>query len=170
MGLKSLLGRIPTILGRRTQTSEDWLDTPTYLRKNTSNDPEVYDVKEVQPNLDTWRKEQLENKRKEELKMAEDAVQKVVSPRVEMFEKVCESCEQLFEKKNAEYGDSITATGVLGASVELVGTVARLKKLVLQDPGNGKANISALADIFKDIHNYANIALMMMKEDNWSGK
>lgn len=90
--------------------------------------------------------------------------------RVETFTRVCASCEKLFEKKNEDYGDTIVATGVLGASVELIGTVARLRKMVLQAPDGGKATMSELADIFKDIHNYSNIALMMMNEDNWKGK
>lgn len=95
---------------------------------------------------------------------------KAVNKRVETFNRVCASCEKLFENKNEEYGDTITATGVLGASVELIGAVARLKKLVLQAQDGGKSNTSALADVFKDIHNYSNIALMMMNEDNWRGR
>ena len=205
MGLKSLLGRIPTILGRRTQTSEDWLDTPTYLRKNSSNDPEVYDVVEGFPDReevisnDTWKQEhekyaemlfktdgrlfdpnhdvvrfepQLEELIQEELKMSENEVEKAapVNTRTQTFERVCASCTQLFGQKNAEYGDTIAATGVLGASVELIGTVARLKKLVLQAPDGGESNVTALVDIFKDLHNYSNIALMMMQEGNWRGK
>lgn len=100
--------------------------------------------------------------------MAEENL--TMNPRVSTFQKVCASCKDVFAAKNDQYGDSISATGVLGASVELIGTVARLKKLVLQAPDAGEGNVQALADIFKDIHNYANIALMMMNEGNWRGK
>lgn len=90
--------------------------------------------------------------------------------RVETFRKVCRAGEELFAKKNDEYGDTISSTGVLGASVELIGTVARLKKLVLQASDGGASNSDVLVDIFKDIHNYSNIALMMLSEDNWKGR
>ena len=93
-----------------------------------------------------------------------------VIDRSETFKRVCKSSLDLFVEKNEKYDDSITATGVLGASIELVGTVARLKKLVIRAQDAGASESEKLVDIFKDIHNYANIALMMLAEDNWRGR
>lgn len=90
--------------------------------------------------------------------------------RVERFKEICEMNATLFAQKNAQYGNTIVETGVLGASVELIGAVARLKKLVLKSGDGGKKNKEALVDILMDIHNYANIALMMLAEDNFTGR
>jgi hypothetical protein len=92
-----------------------------------------------------------------------------LNTRNEQFEKACGSSQKLFAEKNEQYGDSITTTGVLGAGVELVGLAARVKKLVVKAGDGGEANRDALIDILKDIHNYANIALLMLAEDNWTG-
>jgi hypothetical protein len=92
-----------------------------------------------------------------------------LSQRNEHFEKACESGQKLFAEKNSQYGDSIVNTGVLGAGVELVGLAGRVKKLVIKSGDGGEASRDALIDILKDIHNYANIALLMLAEDNWTG-
>lgn len=89
--------------------------------------------------------------------------------KLSQFQKICLLNLQLFAQKNEQYGNTIVETGVLGASVELVGAVARLKKMVLKSGDGGKSNREALIDIFMDIHNYANIALMMLEEDNFTG-
>lgn len=87
--------------------------------------------------------------------------------REEQFNTACEAGLSVFMQRNEEYGDAIKSTGVLGASVELIGNVARLKKLVLKDPEFGKGNREVLLEVLKDIHNYANIALMMAGLDIW---
>lgn len=94
----------------------------------------------------------------------------MAEPRLDVFRKVCKAGEEIFVEKNDKYDDAIVSTGVLGASVELVGTVARLKKLVIKANDAGASHSTELVDIFKDIHNYANIALMMLSEDNWKGQ
>ena len=91
--------------------------------------------------------------------------------RIIQFETLCDLHEEIFIRKNAEYGNAIVETGVLGASIELVGAIARLRQLILS-PGDGGEHTDheSLRNIFTDIHNYANIARMMMDEDNWTGK
>jgi hypothetical protein len=91
-------------------------------------------------------------------------------PRSVLYKKICEVCLKLFEEKNEQYGDSIVYTGVLGATVELIGCVGRLKKLVIQSPDAGKKDLEVLVDVLKDTLNYANIALQMIQEDNWRGR
>lgn len=88
----------------------------------------------------------------------------------ERFVKICEDSQDLFKVKNAQYGDAIWSTGVLGATVEIIGATARLPQLVLRSKDHGRENKSSLIDIFRDIHNYANIALMQLEADNWEGE
>ena len=100
-----------------------------------------------------------------------DKVTKMAETRVGTFDRVCESSREVFVQKNEEYGDSIVATGVLGASVELVGTSARLKKLAIRATDEEiLKNTEELVQIFKDLHNYANIALMMLSDENLRGR
>lgn len=90
--------------------------------------------------------------------------------RSNQFDRVCVASKKIFTQRNEQYGDTITVTGVLGAAVELIGTSARLRPLVLKDPEHGKNNRDALIDVLKDIHNYANIGLIMLAADNWDGE
>ncbi len=93
----------------------------------------------------------------------------IVSP-ITKFEKECAEGEEIFIVKNTEYGNTIVETGVLGACTELVGCVARLKKLVLKSGTGGKdANQIALRNALLDAHNYANIGLMMLDDKNYTG-
>ena len=89
--------------------------------------------------------------------------------RAKHFEAICDENTKLFREKNAEYGDSTLATGVVGAVTELVGCVARLVVLVLQSPNRGKDNRQQIIDKLRDTHNYANIAMMQLEYDNWEG-
>jgi hypothetical protein len=91
------------------------------------------------------------------------------NPRAIQYRKEIDKCLSLFVQKNEEYGDTIKKTGVLGASVELIGTCARLPKLVLRSASRGRDNDAALRNVFMDIANYAVIALIMMSENNWEG-
>jgi hypothetical protein len=89
---------------------------------------------------------------------------------LEKFEDVCVTCSELFAEKNAQYGNTIVKTGVLGASVELIGAVSRLPQMVLKSPAHGRNDPEKLRDVLMDIHNYATIALMMMTDYNWEGE
>lgn len=90
--------------------------------------------------------------------------------RIENFEQICIECEELFLKKNTQYGDSISEGGVLGAVVEFIGISARLRQMVIKSGDGGKsADQKSLRDVLMDAHNYANIALMMQQEENFTG-
>lgn len=86
------------------------------------------------------------------------------------FDRQCDLATGVFEVKNRQYGNAIETTGVLGASIELIGVSARLRPMVVQAPDHGRSQEEALRDILQDIHNYATIALMLMEQDNWEGK
>jgi len=77
----------------------------------------------------------------------------------------------LFVRKNREHGDAILETGVLGASVELIGAIARLRTHVLNaTPEERIKSTDALDNIFRDIGIYSMIALAMMELGNWTGQ
>ena len=93
--------------------------------------------------------------------------------RIEHFRKRCSKASLLFRLRNQQYGDAIKETGILGATVELIAVVARLKVLVLADPSKFETNNERLQQIenaLVDGHNYANIGLMMLDEENWRGE
>jgi len=89
---------------------------------------------------------------------------------VRKFTQACGAGRHLFALKNKQYGNAITKTGVLGAVVELIGACARLPQMVLKAPDHGRSAKSKLFDVLLDIHNYANIALLMLDSDNWEGE
>ena len=90
--------------------------------------------------------------------------------RVDSFQMACDAGLELFTKKNTEYGDAIRFGGVLGACYAIVGAAMRLPTLVFFSADHGRSRSEVLYDIFMDIHNYANIAMMLMKENNWLGQ
>jgi hypothetical protein len=96
--------------------------------------------------------------------------------RNEEFLKICEGCFGLFEIKNAEYQDTISATGVLGAVIELIGVAARLKPLILNNP-NFEYDFTtdpdfrkSVGNVLMDLHNYSVIASIMFQNQNWRGR
>ena len=95
---------------------------------------------------------------------------KVVKERLESYDSNVAVAREIFERKNTEYGDSIRFGGMLAASYEIVGAAMRLPTLVFFAADHGRSNTKKLYDIFLDIMNYANIALQMMREENFEGK
>jgi len=89
--------------------------------------------------------------------------------RLKQFDKVCAAGRKIFEEKNAQYGDSFARTGVLGATVTMIGDVDRLRQMVLKSPDFGKSQQSSIVEVLKDVHNYANMALLLLAEGNWDG-
>lgn len=83
------------------------------------------------------------------------------------FNEICSGSRKVFLQKNAEYGDAISRTGVLGAAVEIVGISARIEHIVLGQLDAGKSQRAKLIDIVKDLHNYANIMGIMIVDENW---
>lgn len=90
--------------------------------------------------------------------------------RVRVFRQLCRENQAVFEEKNKQYGDAIRLTGVLGAAIELIGCVNRLQQLVVKAPGHGRGNEEAIFNVLTDAHNYANIAAMMLEDQNWEGE
>jgi hypothetical protein len=99
-----------------------------------------------------------------------DKISDITKARLESFDLGCQVGREIFAEKNTEYGDSIRFGGVLAACYEIVGAAMRLPALIFFSADHGRSKTEALYNVFMDIHNYANIALMLMKEDNWEGK
>lgn len=88
------------------------------------------------------------------------------------FQSHCELSLKTFTEKNAQYGDAVEETGLLGATIELIGCVARLRKLVLEVGGvpESEEDKRAIANALEDAHNYANIGIQMLYTKNWRGR
>ena len=94
----------------------------------------------------------------------------VFAERDAQFHRAIVACEKLFQDKNRQYGDAISETGVLGSAVELVGIVARFKKLVIRDSSSGSNFKKNLMEIAKDAVIYSVIMMVMISENNWNGR
>jgi len=84
------------------------------------------------------------------------------------FALICEECGALFSVRNRQYGNAIEETGVLGATVEIVGIAARLKQILIRGDSE-PVSAEKLRDILMDLHNYATIAIMMLDDKNMRG-
>lgn len=82
------------------------------------------------------------------------------------FKEIQKECYDLSKRKNNDYGhDNISALGLKGVYVRLWDKVSRLKQLVWLAKEQEVADES-IEDTFKDIANYATIALLFMR-DQW---
>jgi hypothetical protein len=90
--------------------------------------------------------------------------------RLESYDANIGDARELFARKNTDYGDSIRFGGVLSACYNIMGAAMRLPTLMFFAADHGRSKQDKLYDIFLDLINYANIAMMMMKEDNWEGR
>ena len=95
---------------------------------------------------------------------------KANDPTLNRFNFHCLKGAELFTVKNRQYGNAFQVYGVLGVVCEILGVVARLPQLVLWAPDHGRSSKEKLIDIFTDIHNFANMALIVLDADNWDGR
>jgi hypothetical protein len=86
------------------------------------------------------------------------------------FADKCNEGNKVFHDRNRTYHDAIRRTGVLGAAVEIVGVSARLEPLVIQNKDLEHLDIEKLKNALVDLHNYANICLIMLEDKNWRGE
>lgn len=82
--------------------------------------------------------------------------------RVEQMKKIQEEGLQLFEKKNADYGDAFAKYGVIGV---LMRTEDKLQRCVsISKKGINLVEDENIRDTLIDLHNYAAMALMLLDE------
>jgi hypothetical protein len=74
----------------------------------------------------------------------------------------------LFAKKNADYGDAFAKFGVVGVLMRIEDKIQRA--LSITKNGVNLVNDERLEDTLLDLHNYAAMALMLMKEKDYLNK
>lgn len=82
--------------------------------------------------------------------------------RVQQMQKVQAEGLELFEKKNADYGDSFANYGPVGVIVRLGDKINRLSSITHN--GVKLVNTESTRDTLIDLHNYAAMAIMLLDE------
>jgi hypothetical protein len=82
--------------------------------------------------------------------------------RVEQLLAVQKEAKELFERKNADYGDAFADYGIVGVLVRLGDKVRRCQSI--SNKGVNVVNDEAMRDTLIDLHNYAAMAIMLYDE------
>lgn len=82
--------------------------------------------------------------------------------RIEQLEKIQQEARELFQKKNADYGDAFATYGPIGVLVRIGDKINRAQNIT-------KKNITliddeSVRDTLIDLHNYSAMAIMLMDE------
>ena len=85
-----------------------------------------------------------------------------MSNRINQFQKVQKEGMELFEKKNADYGDAFANYGPVGVIVRMGDKIQRLSSV--SKNGINLVNNESLRDTLIDLHNYSAMAIMLMDE------
>lgn len=81
----------------------------------------------------------------------------------------CAEARLLFAVKNAKYEGAFHESGVVGCVAEIRGITKRLKAMTINQPDHGRSVKQELAELLADLHNYANMTLLCLEENNWEG-
>lgn len=82
--------------------------------------------------------------------------------RAQQLKKVQSEALDLFEKKNADYGDSFANYGPVGVIVRMGDKINRLSSVT--EKGVNLVNTESVRDTLIDLHNYAAMAIMLLDE------
>lgn len=85
------------------------------------------------------------------------------SQRVAQMRAIQNEALQLFAKKNTDYGDSFAKYGVIGVIIRLEDKMKRC--INIQRNGVTLVNDETMMDTLLDLHNYAAMAMMLMREN-----
>lgn len=83
--------------------------------------------------------------------------------REEQMKKVQNEGLELFQKKNADYGDAFANYGAIGVLVRLGDKISRCQSI--SNKSVSLVNSESLRDTLIDLHNYAAMAIMLIDED-----
>jgi hypothetical protein len=86
-----------------------------------------------------------------------------------LFASLCEQAGALFARKNRQYGGAYRWMGLIGTISEIFGIAMRLVNMVFRDFDNLPANREKIRDCLLDLHNYANMAVMCLDDENYYG-
>ena len=81
--------------------------------------------------------------------------------RIEQLEHIQKEALELFRKKNADYGDAFAKHGLIGVLVRIEDKIQRA--LSISKKGITLVDDESLQDTLLDLHNYAAMALMLIK-------
>lgn len=79
-------------------------------------------------------------------------------------------CRVIFEERNAVYKNTFEVLGLQGTIVTLIGDCYRLRNMILKTPDHGQQYKEQIEDKLIDVVNQALISLMMLHQDNYTGK
>ena len=82
--------------------------------------------------------------------------------RVDQLLKVQEEAKELFERKNADYGDAFAEYGTIGVLVRLGDKIKRFQSI--SNRGITLVDDEKLRDTLIDLHNYAAMGIMLLDE------
>jgi len=82
--------------------------------------------------------------------------------RVQQLAVVQEEAKELFNKKNADYGDAFATYGTIGVLVRLGDKIQRLQSIT--KTGVNLVSDEKLRDTLIDLHNYAAMGIMLLDE------
>jgi hypothetical protein len=83
--------------------------------------------------------------------------------RVEQLKSIQDKCREIFEKKNADYGDSFSSHGTVGVMVRIADKLTRFTN-VTKNKLELKVDDETLRDTLMDLHNYAAMAIMCLDD------
>jgi hypothetical protein len=86
------------------------------------------------------------------------------------FESQCYAGQKLFAYKNKNYDGAFRKYGLLGVVMEIMGVLSRIPPMTFWKASEEPMNIEKLRDLFMDLHNFSNMALMVLEDNNWDGK
>ena len=82
--------------------------------------------------------------------------------RVAQLKEVQDEARALFQKKNADYGDSFATYGPVGVLVRMGDKISRLNSITQK--GVHLINTESLRDTLVDLHNYSAMAILLLDE------
>ena len=82
--------------------------------------------------------------------------------RVKQLESIQKTAKELFKKKNADYGAAFATYGILGVLIRIQDKIQRA--LSITKNSTVLVSTESLEDTLLDLHNYAAMGLMVIKE------
>ena len=86
--------------------------------------------------------------------------------RIEQLKAVHKEGLELFERKNADYGDAFSTYGTVGVIVRMGDKISRLSSIT--NTGINLVEDEKIRDTLIDLHNYAAMAIMLLDETKLS--
>lgn len=83
--------------------------------------------------------------------------------RVSQLREIQDECRDLFARKNADYGDAFATYGAVGVIVRIGDKLRRFTTVTANSVA--LVDSESVEDTLMDLHNYAAMALMLLREN-----